>query len=79
MNLFNQCDGTCSHGLPLSGGATRNVPLKSSKVENEYVYVLGRKRLVKKDGRSKLVTYKGEMIKVADAKALEKKIAKGTK
>lgn len=38
----------------------------------EYVSILGRKRLVKKQGRTKYITYKGELIKLSEAKKLAK-------
>ena len=38
----------------------------------EYISILGRKRLVKKQGRTKYITYKGELIKLSEAKKLAK-------
>lgn len=38
----------------------------------EYITILGKKRLVKKQGRTKYITYKGELMKLSEAKKLAK-------
>lgn len=43
-------------------------------VTTEYITILGRRRIVHKQGRIKLVKYKGQLIKVSEAKSIEKKI-----
>ena len=50
-----------------------NVGGKSSSQKiKEYITILGRKRLIYKQGRSKLIKYHGNLIKIKDAKVLDK-------
>lgn len=50
------------------GGATK-------KQESELVFVLGRKRKVIKDGRKSVVSYKGVLITLKEARVMEKRLA----
>lgn len=45
----------------------------------EYITILGRKRLIHKQGRSKFIKYQGTLMKVKDAKILDKKTIKNKK
>lgn len=61
LGIYNQVAGT---------GKSSSQKLK------EYITILGRKRLIHKQGRSKFIKYQGSLIKVKDAKILDKKTKK---
>jgi hypothetical protein len=48
----------------------------NKKSLKEYITILGRKRLIYKKGRSKFIKYHGDLIKLKDAKILDKKTKK---
>jgi hypothetical protein len=54
---------------PKSGGSPPPSPY--------LLYILGRSRKIVKKGRSQYVTYKKELIKLSDARKIEKQLAKG--
>jgi hypothetical protein len=59
------------------GGAARTQIQKQT--QKHKVKVLGRERVVYKQGRSNMICYKGKMIPLKDARALEKKLKKQKK
>lgn len=70
LNLLNNFSGL---NIGIQGGKS------SSRAIKEYITILGRKRLIHKQGRSKFIKYLGTLIKVKDAKALENKKKKNKK
>ena len=49
-----------------------NALLGGNKILHEYIHILGRKRKVIKEGRIKYIKYNKELIKLTDAKKIEK-------